>query len=268
MSTTKNHNKSGATEELKSIFQIVVIALVIRTLIVEPFFIPSPSMESTLMTGDYIFSTKYSYGYSRYSLPFGFRIFDGRILASEPHSGDIAVFHSDHDPTMFRYIKRIVGLPGDKIQVRQGVLYINGIEAQKAFVKQFKNNGHTYNQYIETLPNGLQHYILHLVDDPLLMTTAPHNNTSEVTVPEGEYFMMGDNRDQSADSRSAMGTITDEDLISKAQFTFFSAEKLFWLSKGSWTDQLLQAGYWINSIQWGRMFKSVYSIDDENTGQE
>lgn len=263
MTTENIKPKSTAAEEVKSILQIIVIAMIIRTFIVEPFFIPSPSMENTLMTGDYVFSTKYSYGFSRYSLPFGPRIFDGRILGSEPHYGDITVFHSDHDPTMFRFIKRVVGLPGDRIQVKRGSLYINDIEAKKTFVKQFKRNGHTYNQYIEQIPNGPSHYILHLADDPMLLSNAKHNNTQEVIVPDGYYFMMGDNRDQSADSRSRMGPISYEDLISKAQFVFFSASKLFWLSSGTWTDQLLQVWYWVESIEWNRMFKSVYSIDDE-----
>lgn len=251
----------SAKEEVKSILQIVVIAMCIRIFLIEPFFIPSPSMETSLMTGDYIFSTKYTYGFSRYSFPFGLRIFDGRVFGSKPQYGDIVVFHASHDPKIFRYIKRLVGLPGDKIKMHNNILYINGVEVKREFIGRKEYNGKAYNQYTETLPSGLTYNVQYLADGNEGQLNAEKYMVKEWIVPEGHYFLMGDNRDQSADSRYRMGTIPFENLISKAQFIFFSTEQLLWLDKGSWTDQLLQFGRWVSSIRFGRMFKSVYSYD-------
>ena len=169
--TTTQKKSGGFLEVAKTVIVAVLIAVGIRTFAYEPFNIPSGSMKPTLLIGDYLFVAKWSYGYSRYSLPLGLDLFGGRIFASSPQRGDVAVFKLPTDPKV-DYIKRIIGLPGDQIQVKEGILYINGQAVQRQKIADYvDDSGERLTQYVETLPNGVQHHILERSDD------APLDNT-------------------------------------------------------------------------------------------
>jgi signal peptidase I len=217
----KSEKKSGGLGETVSvIIQALLLALVIRTLLFQPFSIPSGSMRPTLLEGDYLFVTKWSYGYSRYSLPFGPDIFSGRIWGSEPKRGDVVVFKFPPDPSV-DYIKRVVGLPGDKIMVKDGQLVINGVGVPREKVGQIDNADITevdrpVDVYRETLPNGVTYDTLDLTPNSI------GDNTREFDVPPGHYFMMGDNRDNSSDSRFTVGFVPEENLVGRANIIFFS----------------------------------------------
>ena len=215
-------SSSGVRETIKTVVWAVVIALGVRTVAFEPFNIPSGSMIPTLLVGDYLFVSKYSYGYSRYSLPLSLPLIPGRILNSAPERGDVAVFKLPSDNST-DYIKRIIGLPGDRIQVRRGRLWINGEQVKRErvedFVFTFENRRITrIAQFVETLPNGRRHRILEMTD------SAPLDNTKVYTVPQGHFFAMGDNRDNSLDSRvlSGVGFVPAENLVGRAEVLFFS----------------------------------------------
>ena len=251
----KATTQSGTVETIKTVVYAVLIALVVRTVLIEPFNIPSRSMLPTLLVGDYLFVSKYSYGYSRYSfslfgvsIPFGLGGEYGRILGGEPERGDVAVFKLPRD-NKTDYIKRIIGLPGDRIQMVGGILNINGEAVKRAPVADFmddRGNGQfvRYHQYIETLPNGVKHLILERSDDEAA------DNTGVYTVPPGHYFAMGDNRDNSLDSRvqSAVGYVPAENLVGRAEFLFFSIDE---------NTRLWEFWNWPTAIRFGRIFNAV-----------
>jgi signal peptidase I len=225
---------SELRETIKTLIFAVIFALIFRSFAFEPFHIPSDSMKSNLLVGDYLFVSKYSYGYSRYSFPFfGFPHVSGRFLAHSPKRGDVVVFRPPGQPTD-DYIKRLIGLPGDHIQMKGGVLYINEQAARKEYVDQWTDpepdgrggRSKTYKRYLETLPEGKSYYILNdkvpgVVED-----------TEVFVVPEGHYFMMGDNRDDSRDSRylglndGIVGYVPAENLVGRADMIMFSWEGL------------------------------------------
>ena len=253
--TPKATTQSGTVETIKTVVYAILIALVVRTVLIEPFNIPSRSMLPTLLVGDYLFVSKFSYGYSRYSFSlFGLSIpFDlggehGRIFGSEPKRGDVAVFKLPRD-NKTDYIKRIVGLPGDRIQVTNGILVINGEPVKREPVRDFvddRGDGQIvrYRQYIETLPNGVRHLILERGDDESL------DNTGVYVVPPGHYFAMGDNRDNSLDSRvqSAVGFVPAENLVGRAEFLFFSIDE---------NTRLWEFWNWPTAIRFSRIFDAV-----------
>lgn len=217
----------AAMETIKTVVYAVLIAFAVRTFAYEPFNIPSGSMKPTLLIGDYLFVSKFSYGYSHYSLPFSPRIFDGRVLFEEPERGDVAVFKKPGE-NKTDYIKRIVGLPGDTIQVIGGILHINGeaVKREKVADRPERNEYNmpeTTTEYVETLPNGRQYRIWEVADN------LRFDNTRAFKVPPGHYFGMGDNRDNSLDSRG-IGPIPAENLIGRAEFLFFSHDSSarFW----------------------------------------
>ncbi|WP_353642072.1 signal peptidase I [Mesorhizobium sp. WSM2239] len=234
----KTEKKSGGLGETVSVIvQALILALVIRTFLFQPFSIPSGSMRPTLLEGDYLFVTKWSYGYSRHSLPFSPNIFSGRIFGSAPERGDVAVFKLPPNPSL-DYIKRVIGLPGDRIQVRDGQLFINDVAVPREKVGQIDNPDITevsgpVDVYRETLPNGVSYDTLDLTPNSI------GDDTREFIVPEGHYFMMGDNRDNSTDSRFSVGFVPEENLVGRANIIFFSiAEGASPLEIWKWPTQM------------------------------
>ncbi len=238
----------GAMEIIRVVIHALILALIVRTLLYQPFNIPSGSMKSTLLVGDYLFVSKFSYGYSNYSIPFGPQLFNGRIWSSQPERGDVAVFKLPRDNET-DYIKRIVGLPGDRIQMIGGILHINGEPVKKERLDDYVEmdefgNVSRIKQYRETLPNGVSHITLDLFENGYADTT------KEFTVPPDHYFVMGDNRDNSTDSRvlNQVGFVPFENLVGRAEIIFFS------IDEGS---RFLEFWKWPTSIRWGRLFSGV-----------
>jgi signal peptidase I len=242
MSQAKSH---GFWELVRTVVYAVLIALVVRTFAYEPFSIPSGSMIPSLLVGDYLFVSKFSYGYSRYSLPLGLPLLSGRVLAQAPERGDVVVFKLPSD-NKTDYIKRVIGLPGDRIQIEGGILHINGAAVRREPLGAYTvDDGlrmtQTYRHYREILPGGRGHEIIELTDE------GPFDDTDVYIVPQGHYFMLGDNRDSSRDSRflSEVGFVPEENLIGRAEFIFFSVagEALkFWQWPGTLRfDRFLQA---------------------------
>ncbi len=220
--------KEGLKETVKALLLAVVVALTFRTCAFEPFHIPSGSMKSNLLVGDYLFVSKFSYGYSRFSLPWYLKLvsFKGRLFGSQPKRGDIIVFHPPQLPLLADpYIKRLIGMPGDKLQVRNAVLYINDKPVEKTYVDDWldADNNTTLARYKETLPEGKEILTLHQ-KDRVPPPGLDAENTPEYTVPEGHYFMMGDNRDNSRDSRfpDPVGYVPEDNLIGRADIILFS----------------------------------------------
>ena len=261
-------------ETIKTVFWAVLIALLVRTFAYEPFSIPSGSMLPGLLVGDYLFVSKFSYGYTRYSFPWSPKLFSGRILAGTPERGDVVVFRLPTDPKV-DYIKRVIGLPGDTVQVKAGRLYINGKMVERRRAGQVvvwepddttgREAERLYQVYIETLPGSpqsekqVQHRIYERSDsDP------GSDNTPEYVVPAGHYFMMGDNRDNSCDSRfsasynptgprgtrceQVVGYVPFANFIGRAEFLFFSTD-------GS--AELWEVWKWPFAIRYSRLFMGV-----------
>ncbi|GHC69006.1 signal peptidase I [Limoniibacter endophyticus] len=220
MADTSSKKSGGFGETLSVIVQAILLAFVIRTFLFQPFSIPSGSMRPTLLEGDYLFVTKWSYGFSRYSFPFSPNLFEGRIWDGQPERGDVVVFKFPPDPSI-DYIKRVIGLPGDRVQMRGGVLFLNGEAVPREKTGEINNPDITQvnrpvDVYRETLPNGVSYDTLDLAPNTM------GDDTREFVVPEGHYFMMGDNRDNSSDSRFNVGFVPHENLVGKANIIFFS----------------------------------------------
>ena len=244
-----SRTSGGIGETIKTIVYAILIAIFIRTFFYEPFSIPSASMVPTLLVGDYLFVSKFSYGYSRYSLPLGLPLFSGRVFFRPPHRGDVAVFKLPRDPSV-DFIKRIIGLPGDRIQMKDGILNINGepVKREKLGPYFYDENGRTstYIHYIETLPNAYQHDTIEIGDDQ------PLDNTAIFTVPPNTYFMMGDNRDNSADSRdpdSGVGYVPAANIVGRAEFIFFSTN-----GYAHWWE----VWKWPFTVRYTRLFSGIH----------
>jgi|TARA_B110000114_G_scaffold173008_1_gene200256 signal peptidase I len=241
-------NKSISFEWFKSnalsLIYAILIAVIIRTFLFQAFFIPSSSMEPTLLVGDRLFVSKFTYGYSKHSFPFSLPLISDRVLFSEPERGDTIVFKTPEN-LKIDYIKRLVGLPGDKIQMINGVLNINDIPIIRKKIREESkiiNNSQilTASVYKETLPNGVSF-------ETFDMGNTRADNTRVFNVPNGEYFFMGDNRDNSKDSRF-IGTVPKDNLVGKAQIIFFATE-------GGST--ILEFWKWPFDIQLNRIFKII-----------
>ncbi len=282
-------NPNAVREWFNTIFYGALIAIIFRSFLLEPFNIPSGSMIPTLHVGDHIFVEKWAYGYSRYSFPFGsWHLFDGRFLATEPDIGDVIVFRNPINESQ-DFVKRLIGRPGDKIQVKEGRLYINGKMVKRENPRKYivailpksirsvgfyqgdmaikgkqiwvNNEPATFNytieykpddycnvfrgacgvfdatEYTETLPNGVQHSIIEMADN------APYDNTPEFTVPENHLFFMGDNRDNSADSRAEIGFVPRDNVLGRVWFIWYS-HNYYAPMPFIWT--------WGNKMRWDR----------------
>jgi signal peptidase I, bacterial type len=247
-------HKSGAANEffeiIKTVVYALLIALFLRVIFFQPFTIPSASMEPNLYEGDYIIVSKFSYGYSRHSIPFSPPLFEGRILGSEPKRGDVVVFKLPSD-NRTDYVKRVIGLPGDRVQMKNGLLYLNGAPVPReqlppgrtdlgGFVRQVA-------QYRETIAG-------HAFDTQDFGTDGDLDNTDVFVVPEGYYFVMGDNRDNSSDSRvppgaGGVGFVPAENLVGKAQIILLSWEPEASIFK-PWT--------WVLDARVSRFFKVLH----------
>ena len=236
-------------ETIRTIIIAVVLAVGFRSFAFEPFHIPSGSMKSNLLVGDYLFVSKFSYGYSRYSFPFGFEFFEGRKAAMDtPQRGDVAVFRLPSNPRI-DYIKRVMGLPGDTIQVQGGVVFINGKPLPKTYKDDWADSENpamvlSMPRYEEVLPEGKKILVL----DEKQFGEA--DDTPVFRVPEGHYFMMGDNRDNSRDSRyDEVGFVPVGNFVGKAQMIFFSIDS---------TADLVNPLTWPGALRLGRFFHFIH----------
>jgi signal peptidase I len=250
VSLKSKSREGGFAETLRTIVYALIIALVIRTLLFQSFNIPSGSMEGTLLIGDYLFVSKYRYGYSHYALPFSPPVFSGRVFASEPNRGDVVVFQLPSDDSI-SYIKRVIGLPGDQIQMIGGLLHINGVPVKRERVEDYVDDEGRYpirvKRWRETLPNGVSYDTLDRIEN------SEYDNTRPYIVPPGNFFMMGDNRDNSNDSRvspanGGAGYVPFENIIGRAGLIFFS------VGEGG---QAWQVWRWPWSVRWSRLFTIV-----------
>ena len=240
--------KKKIIDNVKTLFYALLIALFIRSFFFQPFYIPSSSMEPNLLIGDRLFVSKYSYGYSQHSFPFSPKIFTGRILKKIPKRGDVVVFKTPAD-NRTDYIKRLIGLPGDKVQIINKDLYLNGIKIEKKQVETSLNincGGEILkvDVYEETLPNGTKYLAVYRKDGTM-------KNSDEYIVPEDHYFFLGDNRDCSKDSRflSSVGYVNFNNLVGKARIIFFSSNK----KKGSF----FKFWNWNQIVRKDRLFKKI-----------
>jgi signal peptidase I len=246
-----NVNKSKSNNSIKELFKTLLIAgsiaIFFRSIFFEPFNIPSGSMIPSLLVGDYLFVSKYSYGYSKYSFPFGVVPITDRIFEKSPKRGDIIVFRKPGDETI-DYIKRLVALPNDTVQVKNGVLYINKkmVERTKSNVGVLKNNfgdEKIFTQYKETFDGLNFHEIIEASDQDLF------DDTIEFKVPDNHFFFMGDNRDNSRDSRSPeVGFVPKRNLIGKAQIIFFSHNS---------SASIFEFWKWHKAIRFSRIGKAI-----------
>ena len=230
-------------QQAQPIVLAVGFVLIVRTVLAEPYSVPTPSMVPTLLVGDQLVGAKYAYGYSRYSLPLGeLPGLEGRLFARPPERGDVVVFRLPRDPAT-TFVKRLIGLPGDRIQMREGRLYINGELVARRAIGRFDGDL----LYIETLPNGREHEIIEISDTQRL------DDTPVFTVPDGHYFMMGDNRDNSLDSRVAasdggVGFVPAENLVARVDRLLISRDP-----DVGWFD----VGQWAHAFRLGRTFSHI-----------
>ena len=241
-------NKNFIIENLKTLIYALIIAVIIRSLFIQPFYIPSSSMEPNLLVGDRLFVTKYSYGYSKHSFPFSPPIFKGRIFFEKPQRGDVVVFKTPAD-NRTDYIKRLIGLPGDEIRFIDSNLYLNNSEIIKSkisssdviFCGKKKLDVFTFE---ELLPNNKKYTSVYLKNFSF-------QNSDSFIVPKDHYFFLGDNRDCSKDSRflTSVGYVHKNNLVGKARFIFFSSDKNIGSIFAFWK--------WNKSIRFDRFFKKI-----------
>tara|TARA_B100000700_G_scaffold86186_1_gene96924 strand:+ start:1020 stop:1745 length:726 start_codon:yes stop_codon:yes gene_type:complete len=235
-------------ENLKTLFYALLIAIIIRSLFFQPFYIPSSSMEPNLLVGDRLFVSKYTYGYSKHSFPFSPNVFSGRFLFNEPKRGDVVVFKTPVD-NRTDYIKRLIGLPGDSIQFINGEIYLNSNQIFKNKIKKKKKiycgeNVFESQLYEEKLPNGVKYIAAYSKNNT-------YKNSDKFIVPENHYFFLGDNRDCSKDSRflSSVGYVNKDNLVGKARILFFSSDYR--------VGSFFKIWDWKNILRLDRFFKKI-----------
>ena len=240
--------KKFIIENTKTLFYALIIAILIRSILVQPFYIPSSSMESTLLVGDRLFVTKFSYGFSKHSFPFSPPIFNGRIMYKSPKRGDVVVFKTPVD-NRTDYIKRLIGLPGDTVQFIDGELYINGIQVLKTIILKNDilycgNSKINIKSFTEKLPEGKTYTASYRND-------FSYKNSDKFIVPDDYFFFLGDNRDCSKDSRflSEVGYVHKDNLVGKAQILFFSTD--------SKIGSVFKFWQWDEIIRFKRFFKKI-----------
>ena len=240
--------KKFIIENLKTLFYALIIAILIRSILIQPFYIPSSSMEPNLLVGDRLFVTKFSYGYSKHSFPFSPPIFNGRLLSDTPKRGDVVVFKTPAD-NRTDYIKRLIGLPGDTIQFINGDLFLNSKKIQKKIINKNDslycgNSKISVSTYEEKLPNKVSYEASYRND-------ISFKNSDIFTVPENHFFFLGDNRDCSKDSRflSEVGYVHKDNLVGKAQIMFFSSDPR--------VGSIFKIWNWQNIIRFNRFFKKI-----------
>ena len=242
-------NKNFFIDNFKTIFYALIIAILIRSIIIQPFYIPSSSMEPNLLVGDRLFVSKYSFGYSKHSFPFSPPIFKGRILSKQPKRGDVVVFKTPVD-NRTDYIKRLIGLPGDKVQFIDGSLYVNNNEILKTRISSTDiiycgNDTIPVYTFEEKLPNGIKY-------NTVYSKNYSFQNSNEFIIPSKHYFFLGDNRDCSKDSRflSSVGYVHENNLVGKAQFIFFSSDYRI--------GSIFKFWKWDEILRINRFFKKIY----------
>jgi signal peptidase I len=238
----KKEEEENLKESLKTVFYAFMLAMAIRSFFFEPFHIPSSSMKPNLLIGDFIFVSKFTYGYSKYSFPLGLPIFNGRTVGAKPKRGDVIVFRLPQNPKI-NYIKRLIGLPNDEIQIKRGVVYINGNKIPKEYISNYSDlTVKSGKKYLETLPNNKKFEVLDTEQNGI------GDDTFVYKVPKKHYFFLGDNRDNSLDSRftDGAGYVPEENLVGKAQIIFLSSK-----------ENPLKFWTWFSSIRLSRMFKRI-----------
>ena len=232
-------------ENIKTIFYALIIAVIIRSLFFQPLYIPSSSMEPTLLIGDRIFVSKYAYGYSKHSFPFSPQLFKKRLFKKKPKYGDLVVFKTPAD-NRTDYIKRLIGLPGDTVQFIDGKLFLNNskIQRKKTNIEYKIRCGSlllNVDSYEETLPNGKKYIVV-------FKKQGSYMNSDKFKVPVDHYFFLGDNRDCSRDSRylSSVGYVSNENLVGNAKIIFFSNDTI--------SGSILKFWNWDQSLRIERFF--------------
>ena len=244
----KNKLINSILENIKTIFYALIIALIIRSFLFQPFYIPSSSMEPTLLVGDRLFVTKYSYGYSKHSFPFSPPILSKRVMFNSPERGDVVVFKTPAD-NRTDYIKRLIGLPGDRIQFVNGDILLNKNKIPRRELNEklqirCGNMNIPVTAYEETLPNGIKYKAVY-------SSVGTLKNSDEYVVPNDHFFFLGDNRDCSKDSRflDEVGYVHENNLVGKAQILFFSSDPR--------VASIFNFTKWKNSIRFKRFFKKL-----------
>ena len=243
----KIEGKSKIIDNVKSIGIALLIAVIIRSFLIQAFYIPSGSMKPTLLEGDYVFVTKYNYGFSNHSLPFSLPLLpSSRVFYNEPEKGDVVIFKYPGDNST-DYVKRLIGKAGDKIQIINSIVYINGVELKREYIKQEIENGITFDYYKEYIEVAENEYKSYIIREARIYNDRRARFFGPVVVPEDHFFMMGDNRDQSKDSRFRdVGMIPKENLLGKGGFIFFSINGSF-----------IEFWKWFTEIRWNRIFQTI-----------